>query len=35
MGWTYIPRKLSVAEVWTRNGVRLKEAVKLAEEALD
>ena len=35
MGWTYIPRKLRVAETWARNGVRLKDAVKLAEEALD
>ncbi|HEV8042507.1 MAG TPA: TlpA disulfide reductase family protein [Bryobacteraceae bacterium] len=34
MGWTYIPRKLSVAQTWARNGVRLKDAVKLAEEAL-
>ena len=35
MGWTYIPRKLRVAETWGRNGVRLKDAVKLAEEALE
>jgi thiol-disulfide isomerase/thioredoxin len=35
MGWTYIPRKLRVAETWARNGVRLKDAAKLAEEALD
>jgi thiol-disulfide isomerase/thioredoxin len=35
MGWTYIPRKLSVAETWARNGVRLKDAERLAEEALD
>ena len=35
MGWTFIPRKLRVAEIWARNGVRLKDAVKLAEEALD
>ena len=34
MGWTYIPRKLSVAQTWARNGVRLKDAVRLAEEAL-
>jgi len=35
MGWTYIPVKLQVAETWARNGVRLKDAVKLAQEALD
>jgi thiol-disulfide isomerase/thioredoxin len=35
MGWTYIPRKLRVAETWARNGVRLKDSVKLAEEALE
>jgi thiol-disulfide isomerase/thioredoxin len=35
MGWTYIPRKLSVAETWARNGVRPKDAERLAEEALD
>ena len=35
MGWTYVPRKLLVAQTWARNGVRLKDAVKLAEEALD
>jgi thiol-disulfide isomerase/thioredoxin len=35
MGWSYVPVKLSVAETWARNGVRLKDAVRLAEEALD
>ena len=35
MGWTYIPRKLSVAQTWARNGLRLKDAVRLAEEALN
>ncbi len=35
MGWTFIPRKLAVAETWVQNGVRLKDAVKLAEEALE
>jgi thiol-disulfide isomerase/thioredoxin len=35
MGWSYVPGKLRVAETWARNGVRLKDAVKLAEEALD
>ena len=34
-GWTYVPNKLRVAETWAQNGVRLKDAVRLAEEALD
>ena len=34
-GWTYVPNKLRVAQTWAKNGVRLKDAVRLAEEVLD
>lgn len=34
IGWTIVPNKLRVAETWARNGVRLKDAVRMAEEVL-
>jgi len=34
-GWTPVPEKLDVARQWVRYGIRVKDAVTLAEEALD
>jgi thiol-disulfide isomerase/thioredoxin len=34
-GWTFVPNELRVAQAWVRYGIRLNDAVRIAEKSLD